>query len=174
MSAFAELDKAKLLALTVAEYELIGRTLGCLTPEQMMTLRTEGEWTPRDMLCHLVRWLDRLRLWVADAERGVKPAMPEAGYTWRDMDALNDVYVEQDKSVPLARSLAGFERAHTAALALIERLTEQQLFVSTFDGALDEPIADLAAECTYRHYAYHARNLRDSLLAQGVLSAASN
>ncbi|HYO87358.1 MAG TPA: ClbS/DfsB family four-helix bundle protein [Candidatus Limnocylindrales bacterium] len=165
----AELDKAKLLALIGAEYDFAQRTLALLTPEQQVTLHTEGDWTPKDMLCHLIRWLDRLLDWEADAARGVEPAVPEAGYTWREMDALNDVYVEQDRSAPLERASARFAQSHQAVVALIEGMTEDDLFVSTYGGLLREPIAGLVVGCTCEHYAYHVKNLRESLIAQGIL-----
>ena len=62
----AELDQPKLLALIAAEHAFLVRTLALLTPEQMVTLHTEGDWTPKDMLCHLTRWLNRLNGWAAD------------------------------------------------------------------------------------------------------------
>jgi len=164
----AELDKPKLLALIAAERDFLDRTLALLTDEQMTTLVTEGDWTPRDMLCHLTRWLNRLLSWAADAERGVQPAIPEAGYTWRDMDALNDVYTEQDRGVPLERARAGFAAAHAQAVALVERMSEDDLFISTYGGLLREPIIDLVVGCINEHYAYHVRNLREALTAKGI------
>lgn len=164
----ADLDKPKLLALIAAEYDFLNRTVALLSDEQMTTLLTEGDWTPKDMLCHLARWLNRLLGWAADVERGVQPVVPETGYTWRDMDALNDVYIEQDRGVPLERSRAGFHTAHALVVALIERMSEDELFVSTYGGLLREPMVGLVVGCTYEHYAYHVKNMRESLIAQGV------
>ena len=164
----AELDKPKLLALITTEHDFLNRTLALLTDEQMTSLVTEGDWTPKDMLCHLTRWLNRLLSWAADVEGGVQPAIPESGYAWRDMDALNDVYTEQDRGVPLGRARAGFAAAHTQAVALVERMSEDDLFVSTYGGLLREPIVDLVVGCTNEHYAYHVKNLREALTAQGI------
>ena len=164
-----DLDKPKLLALIAAEHDFLVRTIALLSDAQMVTLHTEGDWTPKDMLCHLTRWLNRLLSWAADARSGVEPAIPEAGYTWRDMDALNDVYIEQDREVPLDIARAGFAQAHAQSVALVEELSEAELFESTFDGRLREPIAGLVVGCTNEHYAYHVKNLRESLIAQGVL-----
>ena len=97
-----------------------------------------------------------------------EPAIPEAGYTWRDMDALNDVYVEQDREVPLEQARTGFDSAHTQTVALVARLTPDELFVSTWGGLLREPIVGLVVGCTNEHYAYHVKNLRESLTAQGI------
>lgn len=164
----AELDQPKLLTLIAAEYDFLNRTLALLTDEQLTTLPTEGDWTPKDMLCHLTRWLNRLLGWIADAESGVEPAIPEAGYTWRDMDALNDVYFEQDQGLPLERARAGFQAAHAQVIVRLERMSEDDLFVSTCGGLLREPIAGLVVGCTNEHYAYHVKNLRESLIARGI------
>ncbi len=166
----AELDKVKLLALIAAEYDFAQRTLALLTPEQMVTLHTEGDWKPKDMLCHLTRWLDRLLDWAEDAGRGVEPAVPEAGYTWAEMDALNDVYIEQDRGVPLERAVTCFFDSHGAVVALIEGMTEDDLFVSTYGDLLREPIAGLVVGCTCEHYAYHVKNMRETLIALGIIS----
>lgn len=164
-----ETDKIRLLELLDTEYAFFERTLEQLTLEQMQEPNVEGTWSVKDTLCHLVRWLRRLLLWVQTAERGEQPAIPESGYTWAQMDALNDLYIERDREVPVENALGEFRRAHFEVVELVERLSEENLFASTFGGVFTEPIAPLIMHNTYLHYHEHLVPIRAWMAGRGWL-----
>lgn len=163
-----EFDRALILDSMRAEYAFFARTLAQLTPEQMLEPNVEGAWRVKDALAHLTRWLRRMDVWFADARRGVKPAIPEAGYEWTDMDRMNDHYVQVDQDLPLDQVLADFRAAHADALALVESLSEHDLFASDFGGMFTRPPYRLVVFNTYKHYEDHLLPIRRWMAARGT------
>lgn len=155
-----ELDKQRLLDLTQADYEFVKRTLDALTLEQMLIPNVEGHWSTKDTIAHLTAWMKRLLTWVDRAGRGEDPVIPEAGYTWDDINTFNDLQYERDRDLPLKVVLDDFHSTYQRVYAMIAGLTEEQLFKSDWGGLFRQAPYPLVNHNTYLHFHEHITAVR--------------
>ena len=98
------------------------------------TLAAAGEttagpmgWTASDHLMHLVGWHRRLLLWMADEAAGREVVRPEAGYTFDQIDELNQRDYQANRGTPLAEAWRQFEATYAEVIALVEGLSDDEL-----------------------------------------------
>ena len=88
----------------------------------------ERDKTISDVICHLHEWHLMMVGWYKTGMAGGKPEMPGAGYTWKTLPAFNRIIWERYKGTPLAKALKLFKESHKAAMDLIEKHTDEELF----------------------------------------------
>ena len=121
-------NKAELLADSVKKYDDLCSLLAGLSLEQMIRPGVTGEWSAKDILAHLVEWQNMLFGWYEAGRRGEQPAVPATGFKWSEMPALNRQIYLQYCDAPLERVLEQFHAGHARTLALMESLSEEELF----------------------------------------------
>ena len=84
-------------------------------------------WTAADHLMHVVAWHRRLLGWMADEAAGREVVRPEPGYTFEQVDELNDRDLLAARGTPLAEAWRQFDETLTAVLALVESLSDDEL-----------------------------------------------
>jgi hypothetical protein len=151
----AETDKTHILDQTRAEYAFIERTLAALTPEEMVIPDVQGPWSVKDTLAHLTAWMKRLIGWLEGAQEGTPIHIPQEGYTWDDIDTFNDLQYEADKDRALDDVLADFYATYARAHALIDSLSEYDLFENTFNGAFYDGPWKLVVYNLHHHFHEH-------------------
>ncbi|MGQ9908521.1 MAG: ClbS/DfsB family four-helix bundle protein [Candidatus Flexifilum sp.] len=168
MILYPDTDKIRLLELLDSEYAFLERTLEGLSAEQMTAPNGEGPWSIKDTLAHLTRWLRRAQGWIAAAqagETGILARGIQPGYSWEQIDALNDADVQADRDLPLDEVLRAFRSAHFAVVDLVESLDEADLF-QRYNDALGTPAGKLIAENAHEHYHEHLVGIRRWLAGQ--------
>ncbi|MCW5879762.1 MAG: ClbS/DfsB family four-helix bundle protein, partial [Anaerolineae bacterium] len=103
--------KATLLEKLSIERSRLEDLLSQLTPTAMEQPGVDHEWSVKDILAHLAAWDCRGMDWIATAVGGERPAIPEAGKTWDDADALNAATYLANRDRPLDEVLADFQQA---------------------------------------------------------------
>ena len=90
---------------------------------------TEGPmgWTASDHLMHLVVWHRRLLGWMADETAGREVVRPEPGWTFDQIDALNERDFLANRGTPLAEAWSQFDQTYEAVIALVEGLSDEEL-----------------------------------------------
>lgn len=161
-----EMDKTRLLELIRVEYAFAERTLARLTPEQMLIPNVTGWWSVKDTVAHLTAWMKRVLMWMDKASHGEKPAIPDDGYTWEQIDALNDAASARDKDRTLDDVLADFRRTYRDVLELVEALSEADLFERDFDGAFWGSPWRLISSNTHEHFHEHLVPVREWIAQQ--------
>jgi hypothetical protein len=100
-----------------------------LIPQRLMTKRgvTQGGWSVKDILGHLVEW-QRMNLnWYATGQRGEKPALPAPGYSWREISDLNQQIYRKYRRRSLQAVLEDYESYHARMITLIQTLSDEDL-----------------------------------------------
>lgn len=157
-------DKQKLLDLTRAEYDFVQRTLELLSPELMLIPDVQGPWSVKDTIAHLSAWHNRLLIWLETARRGEEAITPEAGYTWEQIDTLNDQRYLVDRDRPLDEVLAEFQETYQQVYAEAEKLTEEELFGKTgLSLFFRDPLWGYVFHNTFFHYREHLEPIRQWL-----------
>jgi hypothetical protein len=155
------LDKAKLLDLMKAEYAFAARTLALVKPEQMKVGGVCGHWSIKDLIAHLTAWEQRLLKWVENGHKGISLVIPEIGYTWQQIDMLNEQRARIDSVRLLPHLLEAMPKAQAQVLAMVEALPEEDIFTETaFNKLFQYRLLEAIAANTYEHYAEHLDQIR--------------
>ena len=95
------MDKAKVLETIQTERARLDGLLAQLSAEQMCQAALENQWSVKDVLAHIATWEHRCAGWIQSGLRGERPDKPEKGYTWVEIDKLNEkTYLEnRDRSL---------------------------------------------------------------------------
>lgn len=84
-------------------------------------------WTAADHLMHVVAWHRRLLGWMADEAAGREVVRPEPGYTFDQIDELNERDYIANRGTPLDEARRQFEQTYEAVVVLVEGLSDEEL-----------------------------------------------
>jgi hypothetical protein len=124
----AQMTRAGLLERIASERHSLAATLDGLSPEQMELPGVIGRWSVKDILAHLAAWEELFCGWYQAGLRGETPELPAPGFTWREMDALNEQIYQQHGARLLVEVRAWFDASHQQFLALVAGIPEADLF----------------------------------------------
>jgi hypothetical protein len=111
-----------------------------------------------DVLAHLHAWHLVFDGWVAQDRAGSVPAYPAEGYTWKDLDALNDVFyrAHKDRTYDVVRAMV--VTSHSRMLRLLATFSEDELTdPARFPWLGGQSLGDVADECLGEHYEWALR-----------------
>lgn len=118
-----------------------------------------------DVLAHLVVWHVLFQGWVSQARAGARPVLPAEGYTWEDLDALNDALYEMHKQDSYETMRAQLLVSHAAVLDVLDDATHEELTgYGIFPWLGDQSLGETAAHCLHHHYTW----ARERLEAAGL------
>lgn len=140
-----------------------------LTPHQMVWPGSMGDWSVKDILAHLVDWEQRFIGWYKAGLKEDVVETPAPGMTWRELPRLNQVGYEKHKDEPLRLVLKQFEGSHREILALIQRMTEQEIFTPKYYAWTgDSSLLPWIVANTSSHYNWARRNIRTTLISRAI------
>jgi hypothetical protein len=118
--------RAELMAELDREWASIERICFGLTQADMITPRSEVEWSTKDILVHLSAWekylLDRLG-YVLTGTIPLYPAMAN----WDDVHRFNAQVYAENKDRPLTSVVIEFRSLYRGVMTAIEALSDEQL-----------------------------------------------
>lgn len=123
----------------------------------------ENGWSVKDTLMHIVAWEQRLIGWVNAAAQGDRPALPAPGYTWEQMDELNERTYLQQKHRGLNDIMASFRGSLNLIFLALDRFDDETLN-SKYLGE-ETLLWRYFAENTYEHYQEHGEEIRAALMS---------
>jgi hypothetical protein len=148
--------KSELLAEIDQEWTKIERICASLSEAEMLIPGVEGEWSVKDILCHISAWekyfLDRLG-YVMSGKHPLYPVMT----SWDDVHRFNaQVYVD-NKDRPFSSVIIEFHSLYRSVMSVLESLDEEMLnkpYSYDFpDDALT--LLQLIRANTFVHYREH-------------------
>ena len=155
--------KSELLATIQADYGALLDLVHRFSPTEQATPGINGDWAIKDLLTHLTAWEALFLGWYAAGERGETPAMPAPDHTWgwKSLGELNQRLFLQHKDTPPATAAANFATSHAQVVALIETLSDTELFTPGHYGWLGKaPLAASIRANTYNHYRWATKLIR--------------
>lgn len=123
-------------------YGLLSDALAGLTDEQLMTPGLTGSWHGKDVMAHVARWEATA---VAAIEHHLRGARLPGDY--RDYEAWNARWAEEDQAVPLDEIKQRFAESHRHLMSLLRGLSPEQW---------DRYVRAWLNGATWHHYAEHA------------------
>ena len=155
--------KAELLAATSARRDALQVFLATLSREQLLSPGAYG-WSAKDHVAHLADWERLLFGWYDAGARGGRPALPAEGYTWADMDALNQKMRESHENDQLEHVLADWRETSRRLIALAEAESEPDLFApGRFAWTGRGTLAGYVYECGANHYRWSLVEIKRGL-----------
>jgi hypothetical protein len=119
-----------------------------------------------DVLAHLHAWHVVFDGWVAQDRSGAVPAYPAEGYTWKDLDALNEALYQAHRERPYEAVRAMLESSHRTMIVLLDTFTEDELTdPEAFAWLGGQAIGDVAHECLGAHYDWALRTFDSAHIA---------
>ena len=131
-----------------------------------------GDWTPRDLLGHVVSWNDELRAEIEAILAGRHPGYEDRISGENDFDAWNQARIAEKRDWPWERVVADVDRDYAEAAGLILRLRprdyRQRGVAAWLPAAVDRPALPgrsdtLSIETLlsyhWRHANAHARDI---------------
>jgi len=155
--------KNELLATIQTDYQrLVDQVQRYSLAEQQMP-GVNGEWAIKDLLTHLTAWEQLFLGWYQAGARGETPVTPAPGHTWgwKSLDELNQRIFRQHQDESPVEAAQAFAASHEQVVALIQGLSEEELFTPGRYGWLGK--ATLAASIranTYNHYRWATKLIR--------------
>jgi len=148
--------KSELLAEIDQEWVVIEHICAGLSEAAMVAPGVEGEWSVKDILCHISAWekylLDRLGM-VMTGESPQYPAMA----SWDDVHRFNAQVYSDNKDRPLSSVILEFRSLYRGVMTVLEALSDTQL---TQPYSYDFPddaltLLKLIRANTWEHYREH-------------------
>lgn len=87
----------------------------------------------RDVLIHLHEWHNMMLKWYEDGSiKGIKPALPREGYTWKTTAEMNKMIWSLYQSTSLTDAKKLLDKTHNELVSIISSLSEDQLYMKSF------------------------------------------
>ena len=161
--------KLELLESISTTRNLLEKKFSKLSPAQMIWAGSMEDWSVKDILAHLVDWEQRFISWYQAGLEGKIPETPSPGMTWRDLPKLNQQGFEQHKDKSLAEVHQMFKSSYQEIYALIEGMTEEEIFTKKFYGWTGESsLLSWIVANTSSHYNWARRNIRTTVIRNAV------
>jgi uncharacterized protein (TIGR03083 family) len=146
------------------EREALDKFLAGLSPGQMAQPGAIAEWSVKDVLAHLAEWEQLLLVWYTAGLRGEVPQLPAEGYTWAQMDDLNQVIYERYRHRSLDDVLSYYRTSYAQVLDAVQAMAEADLFTpGRFAWTKQNTLADYVVPCTSEHYRWAQVEMRKGL-----------
>jgi hypothetical protein len=156
--------KDALLAEIRAERGALEEFLATLTPQQMVSPGAIAKWSVKDVLAHLAEWEQLLLVWYQTGLRGEDPSLPAPGYSWTQMDDLNqEIYLKhRDKLLEVVQTY--FHTSYMQVLEAVQAMAENELFTpGHYAWTKKNTLAAYVVPCTSEHYAWAIEEMRKGL-----------
>ncbi|MCL3860704.1 ClbS/DfsB family four-helix bundle protein [Actinotalea sp. K2] len=115
----------------------------------------------RDVLGHLHAWHLMMLGWYDEGSRGLRPAIPAPGHTWRTLPALNQEIWERYQEVDLSVVRADLDASHRQIQDLIGRHTDAELFTKRlYPWTGTTSLGAYLVSATASHYTWAVTKLR--------------
>lgn len=165
--------KTDLTASADGQFEKMWKLIGSMSEEQqqaafaeeMATAGKEAHWSRdknlRDVLVHLYEWHRLLINWINANRRGEhKPFLPEP-YNWKTYPAMNIAFWKRHQDTPLPEAKARLKESHKAVMALIETLSNDELFAKgAFDWTGTSTLGAYCVSATASHYDWAMKKIK--------------
>jgi uncharacterized protein (TIGR03083 family) len=156
--------KDALLAEIRAERGALEEFLATLTPQQMVVPGAIAGWSVKDVLAHLAEWEQLLLAWYQAGLRGEIPPIPAPGYSWAQMDDLNQGIYEKYSDRSLENVQAYFRASYLQVLEAVHAMTEDELFTpGRYTWTKQNTLAAYVVPCTSEHYDWARQEMRKGL-----------
>lgn len=109
--------------------------------------------TTTDVLAHVHAWHTLFEGWIEAHSGGDPVAYPAEGYSWKELDALNEALYKAHAGRSYEAVKDALRESHNMVMSLVAAIPESELVErSRHEWLGDEALGDIAHECLGAHY----------------------
>ncbi len=155
--------KQELLTRIDEAWTALNAALDQLSPQQMTDIRDEQGWNVRDHLVHIAAWERSMTTLLQGQPRYVGLGVDEHTYRTNDEDGINAAIQQQHQDLAPADALRELRSVHQLMLALIEPLSDEELYLPDRHFLPNDPSASSESPVIYRIDGNTAHHFNDHL-----------
>lgn len=160
-------SKTDLLNAIDTEYAALCDELAARSPEKLTEPGIVGEWSVKDVMAHLLEWIQMCMGWHQAGLMGETPQIPAPGYKWNQTPALNQHIYEKNRERTLDDIQAEFHRSAQEILDLIRNLSNEQLFsAGQYAWTKKNTLGAYMVSATSSHYLWARKEIRKGFRAK--------
>jgi hypothetical protein len=150
-------------------YAALEQTIEQLSEEQLTT-PIDGSWSAKDLLAHIAAWEQvMIHFHVGDRSFEDVTHLTSVPYATTPVDQINEALYARDRDLPLAQALASLRSSHQELLAMLDQMSEADLFKhyapTGRDGA---QVIQWIIGDSYDHYDEHRATMQQLLGQQAA------
>lgn len=146
-------SKEALIESILAGRKDLERSLEGLSETELSQPGVVGDWSVKDLLAHLFDWEQRCLGWYEAGLCEEDVPVPAFGFSWEDLDRLNQQIYEKHRERDLHDVLAEFHCSYDELLATVVGMSEGELFTpGHFSWTGVDPLAGFVMANTGEHY----------------------
>lgn len=160
-------NKASLLETIHRRRAELEETIDSLTNDQLAAAPAGG-WSIRDHLAHITAWEQSAIALLNKRPRHEGLGVSKDTYQGHDVDAVNQEIYNRNQQRPIEDVLADFRGSHQQLLAVLQKMSDEELrkpyshFLPDEPGEeTGDPVVEWVAGNTYEHYAEHLEIIRE-------------
>ena len=164
-------SKSELLETTTVEYQKLQRILLDLSAVLRLEKDDDGI-SPKDIVGHRAHWIELFLGWYRDGQAGKTAFFPAEGYKWNETKRYNADLRKQQSALTWETVNSMLEANHTELVALIECLSDEQLYQGPMKGANNAWTTGRWAEAAGpSHYRSASKYLRQRIRTSRSMAA---
>jgi len=158
-------SKRELLEITGREWDKLADALASV-PAMIRLEKDSDGISPKDIVGHRAHWIELFLKWYRDGRAGMPVHIPAEGYSWSETPRYNADLRARQTGFSWASVCSMLEANHTELLALIENLTDTDLYGAPMKGSRSKwPTGRFAEAAGASHYRSAARYLKKRIRA---------
>ena len=152
-----------------SSYTALEQTIAQLSDAQLTT-PIDGSWSAKDMLAHIAAWEQvTIHFHVGDRSFEDVTQLTNVPYATTPVDQINEAFYARDRDLPLAQVLQSFRSSHQELLAMLDGMSEADLFKSyTPAGRSSGQLFEWIIGDSYDHYDEHRATIQRFLGEQAA------
>ena len=127
-------NKSELMKVTAKEWDRIYPLLKDL-PEELAVLPDEEGFSIKDVVVHRAHWIGLFLRCYHDGWETLDALFPKKSYRWSDLKRYSLVLRQREKDVSWPEALARLDAAQEELVALIDTLSDAQLYGGPMAGS---------------------------------------
>lgn len=155
--------KDELEAAAAGQFDKLWALVDSMTDEERTAtfLFEDRDKNVRDVLIHLYEWHRLLMGWLESNLAGdVRPFLPKP-YNWKTYPQMNVAFWEKHQGTSLADAESMVKESHAASMALIEGLTDEELFEKKhFPWTGTTNVGSYCISATSSHYDWAMKKIK--------------
>lgn len=127
-------SKAELLDATHKEFAKLAKLMAQIDDAFALEKRDE-DTSIKDVIAHRAHWIDLFLGWYADGQAGKTVYFPAQGYKWNDLKRYNADLRARQAGLGWSDATTLLDTKYAALVALLESLSDEQLYAGPMKGA---------------------------------------
>ncbi|MEL6913172.1 MAG: ClbS/DfsB family four-helix bundle protein [Pseudomonadota bacterium] len=158
----AATNKDDLLSATHAEYRKLLALVERFDAKRAKVSDASG-YSAQRIVGHRAAWIDLFFGWCRDADAGITPRMPKAGYLWRNTPELSDEIWAEQRQMTWREIVALLDKKHAAFVEFLEGQDDDALYAKPMSPGLKWTRGRYAEAVGPAHYRSAAKYMRGLL-----------